>query len=355
VRIPHLIPSGFQSSVLRFPVLFTLLVSWLPTACAPAAEPAAEQAAEDPFLWLEEVEGESALEWAVDQNEITRAELKAVPAYQRLFDNTMAILTSTDRIAYPSIQGERLYNFWTDGDHPRGIYRRTTWDSYLGGDPDWEVVLDVDALVAEEGTPWAFRGMNCLLPEARLCLVSLSPGGSDAVEVREFDLEAKEFVNGGFTVPVSKNSVAWVDENTLLVGHNLDEAYTTTSGYSRAAWRWERGTPLEEAPLLLEASETDMAVFVQTEETSDGPLTVVARLPTIFETEIRFLDGDDLAPLDIPFDAQMALVGDQLVLQLVSDWEIGGETFTQGSVVSANLEAYLEGSRDVELVLRPDE
>jgi len=275
--------------------------------------------------------------------------------YQQLFDNALEIITSTERIPSVGILGDRLYNFWTDGDHPRGIYRRSTWDSYLSGTPSWELVLDMDALVAEEGTPWAFRGMNCLLPEERLCLVSLSPGGSDAVEVREFDLEAKEFVDGGFTVPVSKNSVAWVDENTLLVGHNLQEEYTTPSGYSRAAWKWVRGTPLEDAPVIAEAGPEDMAIFVATQETSEGPMTVVARAVTIFETEISILDGDELVPLDIPSDAQLALVGDQLVLQLVSDWEVGGHTFQEGTVVSANRDAYMAGERDLEVVVEPAE
>ncbi|MCK5651680.1 MAG: S9 family peptidase, partial [Gemmatimonadetes bacterium] len=274
---------------------------------------------------------------------------------QELYDNTLEILTSTARIAYPAIQGDMLYNFWTDGDHPRGVYRRTGWESYLSGNPRWEIVLDMDALVAEEGTPWAFRGMNCLLPEARICLVSLSPGGSDAVEVREFDLGAMDFVEGGFTVPVSKNSTAWVDENTILLGHNVNEEYVTTSGYSRAAWRWERGTPLEDAPIIAEAGENDMGVFVATQETPSGPLTVVARLITIFEREYRFLEGGELVTVDVPSDANMSLVGDQMVLQLVSDWTVGGQTFSEGSVVSANLEAYLAGERSIELVVAPGE
>ncbi len=295
------------------------------------------------------------MEWVLQQNETTRAELQAFPRYQDLYQNTLEILTSTDRIAFPSIRGEEIYNFWTDADHPRGVYRRTTWDSYLGGEPVWEVVLDVDALVAEEGTPWAFGGMNCLLPEESLCLVSLSPGGSDAVEVREFDLDAKSFVEDGFEVPVSKNSVAWVDENTLMVSHNLDEDYVTASGYSRAARRWERGTTLDEAPILLEAGEEDMGVFVSTQEAPGGPVTLVARLMTIFETEYSFLEEGELVTLDVPSDAQMTLVGDQLVLQLVSDWTVGGDSFPEGSVVSSNLESYMAGERNVELVVAPGE
>jgi prolyl oligopeptidase len=314
-----------------------------------------DQEGEDPFIWLEDVEGDRAMEWVLEQNDLARTELQAFPAYQQLFDNTLEILTSTARIAYPGIQGGQLYNFWTDAAHPRGVYRRTTWDSYLSGDPEWETVLDVDALVAEEDTPWAFRGMNCLAPEYRLCLVSLSPGGSDAVEVREFDLHAMEFVQGGFLLPVSKNSTAWVDDNTILLSHNLNGEFVTTSGYARAAFRWERGTPWEDAPIIAEAAQTDMGMFVATQETASGPMTVVARLITIFETELRFLEDDELVLVDVPSDAQMALVGDQLVLQLVSDWTVSDRTFNEGSVVSANLEDYLAGERELQLVVAPGE
>ena len=340
---------GIPTAFFRLLILLVAAVL-VPSACAPPSG-----AGDDPFLWLEEVEGDRAMEWVLEQNELSRAELRAVPGYQSLYDNTLEILTSTARIAYPSIRGDMLFNFWTDSDSPRGVYRRTTWQSYLSGNPEWEVVLDVDALVAAEGTPWAFRGMDCLLPAERMCLVSLSPGGSDAVEVREFDLAAMDFVQGGFTVPVSKNSTAWVGENTILVSHNLNEEYVTTSGYSRAARRWERGTALEDAPIIAEADENDMGVFVATQETSRGQLTVVARLITIFETEYQFLQNGELVTLDVPSDARMNLVADQLVLQLVSDWTVGGQTFNEGSVVSANLDDYLAGERNVELVVAPGE
>jgi len=317
---------------------------------APSGLRAQEQ---DPWIWLEEVEGERAMDWVLERNAETRAELEAQPSYRAAYDETLEILTSTDRIAFPSIQGDWLYNFWTDGDHPRGIFRRTTWDDYLGGDPTWETVLDVDALAEAEGKAWAFRGMDCLAPEDRLCLVNLSPGGSDAVEVREFDMEARDFVEGGFHIPVSKNGTAWVDENTILVHHNLDPDYTTSSGYSRAAWRWTRGTPLEDAEIVAEAEPGDMAMFVGSQETSDGSMVSVARLITIFDREIHVLEDGELHRLDIPTDASMQRMGDQMVLLLVSDWTVGGRTFPAGAVVSTNYDEYRAGRGTVELMLEP--
>jgi prolyl oligopeptidase len=310
-------------------------------------------AQEDPYLWLEEVEGERAMEWVLDQNAQTRSELQRLPAYRRAFDNTMAILTSDERIAFPSMRGEWLYNFWTDGEHPRGIYRRTTWDDYLSGEPDWETVLDIDALAAAEGEAWAFRGMSCLAPENRHCLVNLSPGGSDAVEIREFDMRTRDFVPGGFSVPVSKNGAAWIDENTILIHHNLDPDYTTTSGYSRGAWLWSRGTPLESATLIAEAEVEDMGMFVGSQETTEGPMAMVTRLITIFDFETHILEDGELDKLDIPTDARAQYMGDQMVLQLVSDWTVGGDTFRAGTVISTNLDEFRAGQQDFEVVLQP--
>ncbi len=320
---------------------------------APAGVAQAQET--DPYLWLEEVEGERAMEWVLEQNAMSREHLQNLPGYQTLFDNTLEIYTSDDRIAFPSIRGDAIYNFWTDGDHPRGVYRRTSWEDYLSGDPEWEVVLDMDALVAEEGTPWAFRGMNCLVPEERLCLVNLSPGGSDAAEVREFDLEEKRFVEGGFHVPVSKNTTAWIDENTILVSHNLEADRTTPSGYSAAARVWQRGTPLESAEVVVEADPEDMAIFLGTQETIEGPVNVILRYITIFDYEYTVMRDGELVTVDVPSDAQMGMVGDQMVLQLTSDWTVDGRTWRAGSVVSADIERFLAGDVEIELVVQPDE
>ncbi len=314
------------------------------------------QAQEDPFLWLEDVEGERAMEWVLAHNAATRDAIKALPTYQTLYDNTLDILTSNDRIAYPFALGDGVANFWTDAEHPRGIYRTTSWEEYLGGDPTWETVLDIDALAQGEGTPWAFRGISCLLPEQIRCLVNLSPGGSDANEVREFDMATKSFVEDGFRLPVSKNSVAWVDENTVLVGHNLNPDYVTTSGYAAAMRLWERGTPVEDAPIIAEVDDrNEMALFAGTQETAEGPLVTVMHMTTIFERNYLILRDGELVRLDVPADAQMGMVGDQLVLQLVSDWEVDGRTFAEGSVVSTNFQDYLAGRGTVEAVVTPGE
>jgi prolyl oligopeptidase len=318
-----------------------------------AAPADARQAEEDPYLWLEEVEGQRALDWVEARNAETMARLGAHPWFEALRSDVLEILTSDQRIVYPSTRGDQVYNFWTDEAHPRGYYRRTTLDAYLAGNPTWETVLDIDALAAEEGEPWAWKGMSCLGQGHPQCLVNLSRGGSDAVEVREFDLDAARFVEGGFFLPTSKNSVAWVDENTLLVATDWGEGSMTTSGYARIAKVWKRGTPLTAATRLFEGEAGDVAVFVGSTETRTGNLVVVAHRPSFFEGTTYVYREGGLAKLDIPMDADPGFVGDQLTVFVRDPWTVGGRTYGTGAVIATDFEQFLAGERDFDIVVEP--
>jgi prolyl oligopeptidase len=318
-----------------------------------AAPLAAQQP--DPFIWLEEVEGRRALEWVETRNAATVASLSMHPSFAPIFERTVEILDSSDRIAFPSIMGDRLYNFWQDASHPRGIWRATTWESYLGGEPAWETVLDIDALEQAEGVPWAFGGATCLHPEYRYCLVRLSRGGADAVEVREFDLQARQFVDGGFHLPEAKQSLAWVDRNTLLVAGDFGPGSMTTSGYARSAKLWRRGTPIAAAETLFEAPATDMGVWVGTMQTADRAYRIISHRPNFYEGTSYVVEGDELVKVDVPLDADTYVLGDRLLVYVRSPWEAGGRTFGAGSLLDMPFARFLAGDRDFQLVLQPTE
>src|SRR5579859_7193343 len=180
-----------------------------------AAQQTSSPASDDPFVWLEDVESARSMEWVNAKNAATLAALTRPPLYQTLFDRIKQNLDSKDKIAYPQIMGDALYNFWQDADHERGIWRRTTWASYATANPSWETVIDLDSLSKAEGVMWSWQGANCLEPEYKRCIVALSRGGSDASERREFDVTTKQFVAGGFRVPEAKTSTTWGDDNTL--------------------------------------------------------------------------------------------------------------------------------------------
>jgi prolyl oligopeptidase len=137
--------------------------------------PVLAQAADatDPYLWLEDVDGEEAIAWVKEQNSRAIAELEAVPAYQPIYDRALAILDSRDRIPNPVFHGSTVYNFWQDQEHPRGILRRTSLASFASAAPSWELLLDIDAMAAADGEQWVYKGSTCLAPEHRLCMVGI--------------------------------------------------------------------------------------------------------------------------------------------------------------------------------------
>ena len=319
-----------------------------------AASGLAAQPADD-FLWLEEVEGERAMEWVHAHNATTAAALQAEPVYDALYADALAVLTSDDRIAMPSILGDAITNFWTDEDNPRGIWRRASWASYLTGDPEWETLLDIDALGAAEDVPWAFKGATCLAPDYTRCLVRLSRGGADAVETREFDLTTKTFPEGGFFLPESKGVAAWIGEDDLLVSTDFGEGSMTDSGYPRVVKRWRRGTPLADAETVFEGETSDVGAWAASYRRGDEILPAVVHRPSFFEGSTYVLRDGDFVRLDVPLDADPGFVGDQLTLYLRSDWEVGGETYAGGSLVAIGADAFFDGERAFTTVFAPTE
>ena len=320
---------------------------------APAALAQSASSSDDPFVWLEDVEGERALGWVEARNAETLAAARGTATFDAIKARSLDILTSTDRIAYPSFRGDWLTNFWTDADNPRGLWRRTTEESYLSGEPEWETLLDVDALGAEEGVNWAFKGATCLRPGYRHCLVRLSRGGADAVETREFDTDAKAFVEGGFVLPEAKGATAWIDENTLLISTDFGPGSMTDSGYPRIVKRWTRGTPLAEAETVYEGDASDVGIWAGSYDLDGRIIPVIVHRRTFFEGTTLVEHEGAFVPLDIPLDADPGLVGDRMTLYLRSDWEAGGRTYDTGTLLSIGYDAFLGGSRDFDVIVQP--
>ncbi len=329
---------------------------WMWAVAALVATPLTAQQEEDPYLWLEDVEGAEALEWVEAQNATTVARLEAYAAFRDFYEQSLAILNSTQRIPYVSIMGAHVYNFWQDAQHEKGIWRRTSLTDYLTPSPSWEVVLDLDALAAAEGENWVWKGANCLYPDYNRCAVNLSRGGADAVVVREYDAAMRRFVDGGFHLPEAKGGVSWLDENTLYVGTDFGEGSLTTSGYPRMAKLWRRGTPLREAETILEGAVTDMGLWGGVQHTPEGRYEIVTRALTFYSRETYLRRGDEMVKLDLPADATpFGVFKHQLLVQLKSDWTVDGATYPQGALLSISLGAFLTGSKDFTVIVAPDE
>ena len=299
---------------------------------------------EDPFLYLEEIQGERALAWARGENQRTLGELQGDPRYETMYSQALEILQARDRIPGVSFRPSGLYNFWQDATHVRGILRRTTLASYRTDSPQWETVLDVDALSRAENANWVYQGMSCLPPEQRRCMVTLSNGGRDANIAREFDLVTGQFVEGGFSLPEGKQSFAWVDENTLLVAREWGPGTMTQSGYPFVVRRLRRGQTVDQAEELFRGSASDVQVGPLVLRDVEGRVHAIgaSRGLNFFEREyVIFREGGNVT-LRIPRRSSPAgIVDGRLLLTLDEPWEAApGLRFATDSVVSFDLEEW---------------
>ncbi|MGW4590954.1 prolyl oligopeptidase family serine peptidase [Amycolatopsis thermoflava] len=309
---------------------------------------------EDPYLWLEDVTGERALDWVRQRNAESVAELTGGTRFEQLRDEAREVLDADDRIPYIRRRGEYFYNFWQDAAHPRGLWRRTTLDSYRTERPEWEVLLDVDALAEAEGENWVWQGAAVLRPSYRRGLAELSRGGADAAVVREFDLEAREFVAGGFELPEAKSRVGWIDEDRIYVGTDFGPGSMTASGYPRIMKEWRRGTPLAEAVTVFEGKPDDVAVFAYHDPTPGFERDFVGRAIDFYRTEKFLRTPDGLVKLDVPEDAQTSTHKEWLLIRTRTAWTVGGRDYAPGTLLAARFDDYLAGERDLTVLFEPD-
>ena len=311
----------------------------------------------DPYLWLEEVEGADALAWVAERNRATHAALaEGQPGFDSLRARLRAAFDAEDRIPHLRKLGDRFYNFWQDGENPRGVWRRTTLDEYRKPAPDWEVVIDFDALGRAEGERWMFAGAPVLVPGYDRALVRLSRGGADAVVVREFDLVARRFVEeGGFALPESKGQVAWAGPDEIFVATDFGPGTMTDSGYPRIVKLWRRGQPLDEAATVFEGEASDVSVRAWADLTPGFETEFVCRGRDFFNEERYIRRAGELIPLDLPTDAGFAVHRGRLFVAPRADLETDGRTWPAGSLLAIGLDRFLAGARDLAMLFAPAE
>lgn len=322
-------------------------------AMAQQQQQSTPMAEDDPHLWLEEVSGEKALDWVKQQNEESVSELTESDEFKQREKRLLEILDSDERIPFVVKRGEYYYNFWRDAKHPRGLWRRTTLDEYRKDDPEWDVIIDVDALGEKEGENWVWHGVSMLRPDYRHAMVSLSRGGADADVKREFDVEKREFVDGGFELPEAKSRVSWRDKDTLIVGTDFGEGSLTASGYPRIVKVWKRGTPLEEAETIFEGEPTDVSVTGLRDSTPGYEREFVSRAITFWTSKLYWLKDGELVEIEKPDDASVNVHRDQIFIELRSSWEVEGKTYESGTLLAGNFEDFIAGKRDFTVLFEP--
>lgn len=322
---------------------------------APDPRPTLESPDDDPYLWLEEIESARVLEWVEAQNAATfRRFLDEGVAADR--KTLKAIFDRPDNIPFPNRRAGRLFNPWKDAANPRGLWRATTFESFRSDAPDWDVLIDVDALATKEGEDWVWRSGDTLPPAHDRAIVHLSRGGADAVVLREFDLPTRDFVPEGFNLPESKSSTVWLDRDTLLLSSPLGSEMATRSGFARTIRLWRRGSDPLSAPVVFETNEESMGVWAFVERDAPQERVWFIEKPGLIDANIWIGDRDGpRTRIEIPTDSWAQVSRGWLAVKPRTPWNVGGETYGADTVIGMSFPAFLAGERRFTRLFEPGE
>jgi prolyl oligopeptidase len=310
------------------------------TPASAASSAASTASADDPYLWLEQLDSPEAMAWVRAENRKTLDALESDPRFAGFHEQALAIAQARDRIPMPSQLDGRVFNFWQDADHVRGIWRATTpadYDAHPA--PAWKTVLDLDRLAAAEHANWVWEGARCDARRENRCLLLLSDGGEDAVTVREFDLRRSAFVPGGFALPKGKLAVTWESADSVLAAREWTPGELTASGYPFVVRRVRRGQPLAAAREIFRGQASDVAVELQTLTDAAGRQAVlVNRGVTFFESENWLVGPHGPSKLGLPPKCEVLdLFDGQLIVKVKQDWNAAGVPVPQGALVAIDL------------------
>lgn len=315
-----------------------------------AQEPAV---ANDPYQWLEDVDGAKSLNWVHAQNARTEARLTQSNTFKQMEADLLAVLDSDTNTPYVQKIGPYYYNLWTDANHHQGLWRRATLDEYRKPKPKWETVLDIDALNKAEGENWAWQGADCLRPNYQRCLIALSRGGIDANVTREFDLATKSWVENGFQLPEAKGGLGWIDLDTVYAFTDFGDGTLTSSGYPRVVKQWKRGTPLSAASTVYKGKPDDLYIDAMHDDTPGYERDFVNRILAYGNDEL-YLRGKNskLTKIDAPNSANKSVHKDWLLLELRDDWKLDKE-YASGSLLAIKFDEFMSGKRNFDVLFTP--
>ncbi len=313
------------------------------------------QTDEDPFQWLEDVEGKEQLAWVNQHNSATLEYITHIQDYKERYDFAYNILTSNELLVYPERHGNFIYNFWQDENNPRGIIRRIPFDNFLLNKKDWELILNLDSLSVSDSINWVFKGIQYAPGESSRSIFYLSPGGSDALYLKEFDLDARQFITDGFNVGKAKSEVQWIDIDHIYIASDFGEGTLTTSGYPRIVKRWERGTKLEDAEIVFEVPAEDMGAGPIVLHGLNSDYEFIIHYFNFFEKELYYINDTSLIKLPLPEDFNFDMLDDNFIICPYFDWETSGGIVKKGTVVSIKLDDLLKGKTECNVLYEGNE
>lgn len=333
---------------IRHETLPGLLVLALTATGAPAF------AADDELQWLETPRDAKALAWAREATQKTREQLGALPSKPALAKELTSLLAQAPAEPDQFPMGKRMLRLQRDAAHPYGLLQ-TAPRAADGKAGAWSTVLDVAELRKREGIPFELQtynlGTDCLAPDYERCLLRLSPGGGDEVEIREFDLGKGAFVADGFKVGKSRAFVEWMGRDQVLVAHTLGNAPKTLAGWPASVGLWKRGQALDAVKPVYQGEASD--AILQFSAVGSGAATqgVVTRAIDYSTFEVRLIDGDGhVRTLPLPKALKpfgvLGATARHVIVQLAQDAVIGGTAYKAETLIAYDADARTpEGER----------
>lgn len=294
----------------------------------------------DSFVWLEEIHSNKSLAFVRAQNEISQNYADSLADYRVFQKRAQEILQNKDKIPTFQMVGPYLYGLWSDNEHIQGLYRRIKTEDFLKGLQEWENLIDLDLLSKLENQKWVYAGIS-FSPAETKALVFLSPGGTDANIIREFDLVEKQFIKDGFELPLSKGSACYLNEDQILAARVFENERQTFSGYPIEVRKYSRADTEHE--IIFEGQESDVNVWVMAR---GGSFALIQRTIDFYHSQ-RFLyhQNGELGPLQISEASTVMDFNDSLIVLELKEDE---QRFKASSLV-----AYDPQSDEVSLIFEP--
>jgi prolyl oligopeptidase len=289
--------------------------------------------------WLDEVEGTRALTWINEQNERTLGQLLQDPRYRPYYEAALDVQLDQRGVdqAVSRMYRGWVFQVWQDQTHPLGQWRRTSLESYLSKGPEWEVLLDLDALARE----WNTR-VNLLFDAGQCfgdrCMLWFDTAGGDGTlaSYREFDLRTRSFVRDGFVLSPSRLQFAsWKDADTLLVTRDWGPGTLAPSGFPIVVKEWKRGTALTAAKEIFRGG-TDDGLVGATSAGEGAERRTLVYANNADGYSYYLLDGrGGKQRVTLPaFPGSPSIWRGNWLFLVMQDWKIGGRVWPAGTWVS---------------------
>jgi prolyl oligopeptidase len=334
----------------------------LPAAPEPDGSPDQEG---DPYNWLNDARGARALDWARQQSSRTLAILTKDSRYSALLERARAVAFDKSRIfgsdsSTVELRDGWIYDIWFDEQHPHGIWRRASFESIKSRDPHWDPLLDIADIGRRDGKNYFLFPGPCVRTR---CMLGFSEGGGPTLTTwKEFDVEKRSFVDGGFVIDrkhtekTDNTSLTWKDENTLLVCTDFGPgSLNIKNGAPMVAKEWRRGRPLSEAREVLRADPNGTyTVGVQSFVNTFGKRLAFVRVHAIDNTLSYWLVRNGAKPVrtNLPSARLWGVVDDQILLTPTRDWKIGKQTLPADALIAMSVKDLTSSSPQVQVVMQ---